>query len=103
MFTGALTAYWISVGAGVAAQVGQIARVLLRAGERERLDDERVVVVVAVQVQRREVVEDDEQVVADAAVDRHRVADAVRSQPLRRLDRREHVLGRDAGECRRAP
>ena len=90
------------VGAGAAAQVGQRAVVFLRPGERERLDDERVVAVVAVQVQHGEVVEDDEVVVADPAVDRHRERDAVAQPALRRVDRGEDVLDGDAGELRRA-
>ena len=102
MLTGALTAYWIRSAPPPPLRSVERAVVFLRAGERERLDEERVVAGVAEQVQRVEVVEDDEVVVADAAVDRHRLADAVREPALRRLDRREDVLGRDAGERGRA-
>ena len=51
------------VGAGVAADVGPLAQVLLRPDQGERPDQEAVVPVVAVQDQRRQVVVDDELVV----------------------------------------
>ena len=84
------------------AEVGERAVVLLRSGEREGLDQEDVVACVAVQVQRVEVVEDDEVVVADPAVDRHRLADAVAQPALRGLDGGEDVLPRDARQRGRA-
>jgi len=91
------------VGAGATAKVGQGPVVLLRAGQRERLDEEAVVAGVAVEVQRVQVVEDDEAVVADSTVDCHRLADAVAQPALGRVDRGEDVFGRDPRQLRRAP
>ncbi len=90
------------VGAGAAAQVGELAVVLGGTLEGEGLDDEVVVTGVAVQVERVDVVEDDEVVVADAAVDRHRLADAVREPALGGVDRGEDILLRDSSQRRRA-
>ena len=102
MFTGALTAYWIKSAPAPPLRSVSVAVILLRSGERERLDEERVVARVAVEIERVEVVEDDEVVVADAAVDGHRLRDAVAQPALRGVDRGEDVLGRDAGQMRRA-
>ena len=90
------------VGSSVAAHIGQPARVLLRTGEGERLDQEGVVAVAAVERHRGQVVEDDEVVVARTAVDRHRLRRAVAQPAARRLDRRENVLRSDVGQQRRA-
>jgi hypothetical protein len=66
--------------------------VVLRATARRTPDDEGVVAEAAVELERREVVEDAERVVAGAAVGHHRVARAVAEPAAGGLDGGEDVL-----------
>ncbi len=82
-----------------AGDVGALALGLLRAGQGEGADLEGVLTEAAIQLQHRLVVEGHEPVVARAAVDGHRLADAVGQEAPGRLDVGEDVVRQ--GDTRR--
>ena len=82
------------VGAGAAGDVGALPLRLLRSNQCERTNFESIVARVAVKRQLGLVVEYNEDVVVQPAVDCHRRADAVRQKAASGLDRRELVVHR---------
>src|SRR4029079_1141160 len=82
-----------------AADVDGVAltQVVLRPDQRERLDDEGVVTEAAVQVERGEVVEDPEDVLAGSAIGGEVEGHTVREEAAGGLERGEVVLVAHAG------